>query len=697
MIKDVVNGWYEGNELRLLKDDGSIVLSELYAMEYPYFYSDVDLMGKDGVIKTTKMKVKLMESSSITEREMYKVEVYNPYVIRGLLRHCKITAESDVPYLERRLGADGIIEWVAQPTKYAYIDIEEKNGSINLIGLIDSIKKEYIPFYEVKDFFNYIYDNRITILLAWNGWGYDYGRIMDYLKGDEPQELWFRHVLQLDAMVMYSTYLQKQLIGLDKAAKEQGLAGKLELTKSFNEVGMDELVEYNKRDVEVLRDVVETTGILSLNCMAANTTGVKIDQVSAVRMFDNLLLKKYHNTDVVLASTNTGTKKAFRGGTVISEEYGIFSNSVFLDFSSLYPNIILNERYTGLKGGIIWDVMKEFVTYFLDERKKFRKLYDETKETKYDVFQKMFKIFANSLYGAVGNIYFRFYEWDIPNFITERARATLQRLRDVVIKYGYRAPYSDTDSVLIVDIPKDKVAFLENIVNKEIYPYTVKIEKPFKKILMMKNLKSDKGSKKRYAGFTEEGELVPVGLEMVRNDWTDLAKEVEEQVLLFLLRDDKDRNFVEDYLKKVRLTLPSLSAEKFLFSKVVDLQKTYKVKTASVKVLELAGYKPEEKEIMLQGAKKKVYVFSNYKEKLVGVRWLIGEKHNYIFVSEDDNPNLYKDKIDYDWYFKKQIEAPIGRILAVLGNYITVLEPLGENHYREIYGGLDKFVGSGGR
>ena len=111
-----------------------------------------------------------------------------------------------------------------------------------------------------------------------------------------------------------------------------------------------------------------------------------------------------------------------------------------------------------------------------------------------------------------------------------------------------------------------------------------------------------------------------------------------------------------------------------------------------MQVLELAGYKLSVRTIKELNGTSKIYRFAGYKEKLINVRWLIGSKHSYIYVGENDNPNLYKYLIDYEWYYKKQIVTPIDRILQTMGGKLTVLPALGENKFREKYGGIDLFM-----
>ena len=57
-------------------------------------------------------------------------------------------------------------------------------------------------------------------------------------------------------------------------------------------------------------------------------------------------------------------------------------------------------------------------------------------------------------------------------------------------------------------------------------------------------------AKKRYAGLRSNGTLDIVGLEVIRGDWAQVAKEVQEHVLEIILNEQSPKNAVA-YVKEV--------------------------------------------------------------------------------------------------------------------------------------------------
>ncbi len=57
-------------------------------------------------------------------------------------------------------------------------------------------------------------------------------------------------------------------------------------------------------------------------------------------------------------------------------------------------------------------------------------------------------------------------------------------------------------------------------------------------------------AKKRYAGLRTDGSLDIVGLEVIRGDWAQVAKNVQENVLGIILREKSPENAV-NYVHKV--------------------------------------------------------------------------------------------------------------------------------------------------
>lgn len=456
-VKDVINMIYSGEDILVLNSDGLVSTLHHKDLEYPYFYTEADLKDDTAIVSKEAKEVLYFNGKQYSRKKMYKISTRGAYDIPKLRKGSFTIAEADIPFLERRLGADGYVEYATIPKRYAYIDIEEIKGQIALIGvkaIIDGVKSPYYGFTEIADFVKYLLDNRITIILAWNGEAYDYKILEDYVaemgKQDYRFRIWWDLMLKLDSMTIYSRYTQQKLMSLEKAAEIEGIEGKLTLSKSFNEIDvnntadMDELKVYNERDVDVEMAVIEKRGVLKINMKIANNTGVAIHRVSAVPMFDNLILKKFHNTGVVLADSTMGEKAGIKGGyTGGAGEGGLFEDVVAFDANSLYPSIIINREFKG-EYAEVWKIMKEFITYFLKERKRFKELYAKTKLEEYDTTQMMYKIFANSLYGALANVAFRFFSEEMAGFITEEGRKVAVKMREIIKDLGFLPVYGDS-------------------------------------------------------------------------------------------------------------------------------------------------------------------------------------------------------------------------------------------------------------
>ena len=384
----------------------------------------------------------------------------------------------------------------------------------------------------------------------------------------------------------------------------------------------------------------------------ANETGVAINKVSPVLMFDNLLLKKFHNSGVVLADSNTTEKYGIKGGyTGGIGEGGLFQDVVVFDANSLYPSIILNKDFKG-DYAEVWKIMKEFIQTFIKERKRFKSMYEENKIEEYNTTQMMYKIFANSLYGALEYASFRFFSEDMAGFITEEGRKIALKLRDIVKNLGFTPIYGDTDSLFVGNI-NGKEYMLQDIINQKLYPLEVKVEKKFKKILFLTNNKGEI-TKKRYAGVDTNNKLLITGLEVIRSDWCSLARNSQRKVLEMLLIEGKGEREIEQYMRDIITNIRSVPVKELMFVRTVDLTKNYDKSLRHVKVAEQLGY-------------------YKTKRKLVFVSYILGQKNIPIPVEEGDNAENYKSFVDYSYYIERQVKPPITRILKTISNKQTKL------------------------
>lgn len=186
----------------------------------------------------------------------------------------------------------------------------------------------------------------------------------------------------------------------------------------------------------------------------------------------------------------------------------------------------------------------------------------------------------NSFYGVLGSTGCRFFDPRVCSSITLRGHEIIQRSRDWIEQQGYTVIYGDTDSLFVwlennsADKPPKpahqcqevgtrlarelNVWWQKTIAAEFNLPCAMEIqfETHYLRFLMPTMRGSDLGTKKRYAGVVNvngKEELVFKGLENVRTDWTQLAKEFQLELYRKIFAG-------EDYQDFVRATAAAVQA-----------------------------------------------------------------------------------------------------------------------------------------
>ncbi|KAM6900400.1 DNA polymerase alpha catalytic subunit [Xenentodon cancila] len=287
--------------------------------------------------------------------------------------------------------------------------------------------------------------------------------------------------------------------------------------------------------------------------------------------------------DVEVGKGKKRKKAAYAGGLVLDPKVGFYDRFVLLlDFNSLYPSIIqeFNICFTTVqreahnsqkkKTGDDPDEIPEIPDPNLEMGilpKEIRKLVERRKQVKqlmkqqdvnpdvymqYDIRQKALKLTANSMYGCLGFSYSRFYAKPLAALVTHKGREILMHTKDMVQKMNLEVIYGDTDSIMINTNSKslEEVFKLGNKVKAEVNKLykllEIDIDGVFKSLLLLK--------KKKYAAlvveqhgegrFSVKQELK--GLDIVRRDWCDLAKECGNYVIGQILSDQSRDVIVEN-------------------------------------------------------------------------------------------------------------------------------------------------------
>ncbi|XP_062841851.1 DNA polymerase alpha catalytic subunit [Trichomycterus rosablanca] len=276
-------------------------------------------------------------------------------------------------------------------------------------------------------------------------------------------------------------------------------------------------------------------------------------------------------------------KAAYAGGLVLEPKVGFYDKFILLlDFNSLYPSIIqeFNICFTTIQReasnsrkkteeddpdeipelpdpDLEMGVLPKEIRKLVERRRQVKQLMKQPDLNpdlymQYDIRQKALKLTANSMYGCLGFSFSRFYAKPLAALVTHKGREILMHTKDMVQKMNLDVIYGDTDSIMINTNSSnlEEVFKLGNKVKSEVNKLykllELDIDGVFKSLLLLK--------KKKYAAlvveshgegrYTTKQELK--GLDIVRRDWCDLAKECGNYVIGQILSDQNRDTILEN-------------------------------------------------------------------------------------------------------------------------------------------------------
>ena len=373
----------------------------------------------------------------------------------------------------------------------------------------------------------------------------------------------------------------RQVLGEGKRITGHGRAD--EILRLFEE-DRARLVDYNLTDARLALQILEKLQLVELAVERSRLTGMPLDRVSAsIASFDFLYLAELRRKNVVAPSVSTvgEVEVATEGGHVLEPLPGLYRNVIVLDFKSLYPSLIRTFEIDPL--GLVRDgqvspesdpivapngaafarrrgILPEILDEIMPRREAARRAGDTVKSH-------AIKILMNSFYGCLGTPASRFHDARLANAITSFGREVLLWCRARIEAGGRRVLYGDTDSLFALSGEADALAarrlgaslaegltreLAEHI--RETWRVESRLELQFDRLYLRLFLPAVRhgtaGARKRYAGLVAgdgESRVVFTGMEAVRGDWTELAKEVQRSLYARLFADEP----VEEYLRAV--------------------------------------------------------------------------------------------------------------------------------------------------
>lgn len=369
-------------------------------------------------------------------------------------------------------------------------------------------------------------------------------------------------------------------------------------------------------------------------------------------------------------------RESYAGGFVKEPEKGLWENIVSLDFRALYPSIIITHNVSpdtlNREGCRNYDVAPEVGHKFckdfpgfipsllkrlLDERQKIKTKMkasqDPIEKIMLDYRQRAIKILANSYYGYYGYAKARWYCKECAESVTAWGREYIEFVwKELEEKFGFKVLYIDTDGLYATipggkseEIKKKALEFVDYINAKLPGLLELEYEGFYKRGFFV--------TKKKYALIDEEGKIITRGLEIVRRDWSEIAKETQARVLEAILKHGN----VEEAVRIVKEVTQKLSKyeippEKLaIYEQITRPLHEYKAIGPHVAVA---------KRLAAKGVKIKPGMVIGY----IVIRG-DGPISNRAILAEEYDPR--KHKYDAEYYIENQVLPAVLRILEGFG------------------------------
>jgi len=522
-------------------------------------------------------------------------------------------------------------------------------------------------------------------------------------------------------------------------------------------------IRYNIKDVELIQRIDENLALIELVLVMAYRSKCGIaETLGTVGIWDATLLNEFRKRKIAVPPKVIKQYNTIEGGYVKDPKPGMYEWVVSFDLNSLYPHIIMqynmspetivDHRVPGItvdyllealkndtsldipenmtmtatgqcfrnnKSGIIPEVIESYYaersktkTKMLELKKEYEKT--EDKETKRAIgiqnnIQMSIKIMMNSLYGAMANKYFRYFDIRMAESITVSGQLTIRWAEHVLNEFMNELLKTknvdyviaiDTDSVyldmsglvkqILGDNPDTQKAvdFLSKASPKfekkleEAYTFLAKkLQAPQQKMVMAREIIADKAiwtAKKRYIAHVwdsegvryKEPELKVTGIEAVRSSTPAACREMIKDTLKLIMTADEAT--VQREIEQLRKKFWTLPPEDIAFPRGVSDMEKYMDKSSLYK----SGTPIHVRAAILYNEALKDYNLSHKYEIIQSgnkMKFLYMKKPNPIFENVFGFETIFPREtelekyIDYDLQFEKAFVDPIQAIMTAIG------------------------------
>ena len=427
-------------------------------------------------------------------------------------------------------------------------------------------------------------------------------------------------------------------------------------------------IDYNIKDVELVDRLEDKLGLITLAVTMAYRGGVNYgDTFGTTAIWDAIIFRNLHAQNVIIPFAEDKIKSAYPGGFVKDPLIGMHKNVVSFDLNSLYPSIIMqynmspetiidgkvsphvtvdsvlsqninidrdsneciaaNGQYfsterKGILPTIIEGMYNERVTIkqnMLNAQAELQKVNKDDKQELYRIErdiainenqQMAIKLLLNSLYGALGNRYFRFFDQRIAEAITLTGQLTIRwsevsinsylnrlltpsRSKDYVLAIDTDSLYVCLDDLVQATNPNNPIDFLDTVCSDKLEPV---LEKSYdrlytilggieNKMVMKREAIADVGiwtAKKRYIlnVFDNEGvryatpKLKIMGIEAIKSSTPGPCREALKAIFKVIVTGNEAK--VQESISQFKTYFRSLPPEEIAFPRGITKISAFK-------------------------------------------------------------------------------------------------------------------------